>query len=85
MRHTRQKRAMWSPDENCPDVVSKPHLSPIQAIQVPANHNPVSESEKIFTSPTWKGLTALPPHLRMKRRLFTARNAFLILLLYTLH
>ncbi|MBW0509766.1 hypothetical protein O181_049481 [Austropuccinia psidii MF-1] len=32
----------------------------------------------------WKGLTALPPHFRIKRRLFTARNAFLILLLNTL-
>ncbi|MBW0486674.1 hypothetical protein O181_026389, partial [Austropuccinia psidii MF-1] len=33
----------------------------------------------------WKGLTALPPHFRIKRRLFTVRNAFLILLLNTLH
>ncbi|MBW0532212.1 hypothetical protein O181_071927 [Austropuccinia psidii MF-1] len=38
----------------------------------------------MFTSSMWKGLTALSPHFRIKRRLFRARNAFLILLLNTL-
>ena len=62
-------------------MVSKPHLSPIQAIQVFSSRKPVPESEKISTSSTWKGLTTFPPHSRIKMRLYTARIAFLIMLL----
>ncbi|MBW0522189.1 hypothetical protein O181_061904 [Austropuccinia psidii MF-1] len=51
----------------------------------PRKPQPISEGERIFTSSTWKGVTAVPPHFRLKRRLFTAINAFLILRLNTLH
>ncbi|MBW0541620.1 hypothetical protein O181_081335 [Austropuccinia psidii MF-1] len=68
-------------DEICPDGVSKPHLSPIHAIKAFENHKLGSESEKIFTSSTWKGLEAFPPHFRIKGGLFTARTASHIRLL----